>query len=433
MLRSSLTLAVSVSLLPTAQAATTPPPVDHPFLQTQAEQLYKAVAEGVRSAGGDLEWQHLHLVFAFSTGHFAKDPKMAEAARLVASDLVGAHLVSGDRLSAYAWEMGVWPHKGAALNPLTIGPDRRALRASVQDLWPRSPQAGSQGGHDTEATIAELTRRLADQSDVVLVLLTNSAASAAATRDQRTLGENDPAYRKALTRWNRIKSSNTTGASVQLSFQPDRPDRTFDAVLMVPRAFKGSALPQPRSQLVSEQVMGSEGKGTTDLPVWVRPLVVLGMLGVLGAAALMIRARNNRPTGEVEEKRPVAGRSSRSPLRLALKAGGQSFPLADVPPGETVCVLCGPSYPVGADAGRYVRLPAADLPPLKLLTVTREKAGLRLTPESEAVLGGDIPETLPLKDSAYRLRLSGRASAGPGLPPRPYQTEVLLTLSPLES
>lgn len=79
--------------------------VDKTFLAAEAERLSSAIAEAVTAAGGDLDRQHVHLVFAFSTGHFAKDPRMAEAARVVASDVAEQTVVNGDRLSAYAWEI----------------------------------------------------------------------------------------------------------------------------------------------------------------------------------------------------------------------------------------------------------------------------------------------------------------------------------------
>jgi hypothetical protein len=416
-----------------AQSVPSSAPVDPAFVRQQADQLYNAIEQAVKAAGGDLETQHTHLVFAFSTGHFAKDPLMAEAARAVASDVAAAHLVNGDQLSGYAWEMKLWTHKGSSLNPLTVGPDRAAMRASFQDLWPRSPQAGSTGGHDTEAVISELTTQLNTEKDAVIVLLTNSAASVAGTRDQQILGENSPAYQAALTNWTRVRTSNTTGASVQLGVQPNRADRTFDAVIVLPKAYSGQALNGSRSALVTEQVKAAQAPARSGLPWWVW---VIGAAVLAVLALVLVRARNNRPA--VTETDGDSGRTviptARIPkggARWALKIGDRSFKVDDVKPGETLCVLCGPGYPVGSGAERYVVLSAPELPPLKLLTVTREKQGLKLTPESDATLGGDLPALLPLRDAEYRARLSGRASRQ-NLPPRPYQAELTLTLLPVE-
>ncbi len=429
-------LLISVSLLAghpaTAQNASSPAPVDPAFVRQQADQLYNAIEQAVKAAGGDLNTQHVHLIFAFSTGHFAKDPLMAEAARAVASDVAAAHLVNGDQLSGYAWEMKLWTHKGSSLNPLTVGPDRAAMRASFQDLWPRSPEAGSTGGHDTEAVISELTTQLKDEHDAVMVLLTNSAASVAGTRDQQILGENSPAYQTALTTWTRVRTSNTTGASVQLGVRPDRTDRTFDAVIVLPKTYSGPALSGTRATLVMQQIKAASAPTRSGTPWWVW---VIGAAVVAGLALALIRARNNRPSGAAEDGARTAvpaGRALKSGTRWALKVGDRSFKVDDVKPGETLCVLCGPGYPVGSGAEQYMVLNVPELPPLKLLTVTRERQGLKLTPESEATLGGDLPALLPLNDAEYRIRLSGRA-ARQNLPPRPYQAELTLKLLPVES
>jgi len=429
---SALTVALLTGTLASAQTAA--PPVDPAFVRQQADQLYAAIEQAVKAAGGDLDTQHTHLIFAFSTGHFAKDPQMAEAAREVASDVAAAHLVNGDQLSGYAWEMKLWMHKGSTLNPLTVGPDRAAMRASFQDLWPRSPQAGSTGGHDTEAVISELTTQLKDEPDAVIVLLTNSAASVAGTRDQQILGENSPEYQTALTSWTRVRTSNTTGASVQLGVRPDRADRTFDAVIVLPKSYSGPALDGTRAALVTQQIQAATAPTRSGLPWWVW---VVGAVVLAGLALALVRARNNRPAGTDDDSPRTAttatpvGRAPKGGTRWALKVGDRSFKVDDVKPGETLCVLCGPGYPVGSGAERYVVLNMPELPPLKLLTVTREKQGLKLTSESDATLGGDLPALLPLRDAEYRARLSGRASRQ-NLPPRPYQAELTLTLLPVE-
>lgn len=359
---------------------------------------------------------------------------MAEAAREVASNVATSHLVDGDQLSGYAWEMNVWPHKGNALNPLTVGPDRAAMRASFQDLWPRSPQAGSNGGHDTEAAIAALTGQLSSDRAAVLVLLTNSAASQAGTAAQRTIGENSPTYLSALENWTRLRTSSTTGATVQLAIAPDRPERLFDAVIVVPKQFAGAALDGERSALVAAQVQAADAPTSSSLPWWVW---VLGGVAVAAGAVLAIRARNNRPAASAvagDERAAAVPSSRRAPKgaqKLALQVGGRSFALDAIKPGDTVCVLCGPGYPVGTSPGQYVVLSQPDLPPLRLLTVTRERQGLKLSPETDVSLAGELPATLPLKDAEYRLKLSGRA-ARQNLPPRPYQADIVLSLKPLD-
>lgn len=401
--------------------------VDKTFLATEAERLSSTIAEAVTAAGGDLDRQHVHLVFAFSTGHFAKDPRMAEAARVVASDVAEQTLVNGDRLSAYAWEMEVWPHKGQALNPLRVGEDRSALRASFQELWPRSVQAGSRGGHDTEAAIAQITGELGDSTDAVLVLLTNTAASVVGERDQRTIGENDPAYLSALERWNRVKTSATTGATLQLRTEPDRPTRTFDAVIVVPQGFGGEALQGSRADLVravteAEPIEDPAGTGGNS---WLLP--VLALLGSLGLVAFFLTRR--RPTGT------LATRRGPSPVRgdWAVQVAGRSFPVQGVAEGEAVCIICGPGYPAPPSNSAYVLLSGADLPPVKLLTIRRTGKLLTLQPDLDVTLEDGTPGTLPAgKDADYTIGVKGRAAAKPHLPPRPFKATINLAVRPQE-
>ena len=418
----------------TVATASTPPPrvsLEESFLAQQSERLSTAIDRAVTAAGGSLEREHVNLVFAFSTGHFAKDPTMAEAARLVATQVSERHLVNGDTLSAAAWEMNVWPHQGAGLNPLTISGTRADLRGAVQNLWPRSPRAGSEGGHDTEAVITALTTQYASQPNTVIVLLTNSAASAAGTPTQRTVGENDPQYRRALERWTRVRISNTSGATVQLPFVPDRPERTFDAVVVVPKAFSGPPLDGTRAELVTEQAAPAAPR--TPWWPWALGAAALILLGLL-----LLRARNNRPLeragqdGAAAAPTPRRTRAGRGARELAV--AGRVFPLPAVRAPEELVTLCGPGYPVPPASPRHVLLTGDSIPPVKLLTVISEPRGLRLQPEGDVTIEGELPALLPRDtDGEYRVRLRGRAAAKPGLPPRPFQCDAALTVRPSES
>ncbi|MPY67689.1 hypothetical protein F8S09_13825 [Deinococcus sp. SDU3-2] len=400
--------------------------VDKTFLATEAERLSSAIAEAVTAVGGDLDRQHVHLVFAFSTGHFAKDPRMAEAARVVASDVAEQTLVNGDQLSSYAWEMSVWPHKGQALNPFQVGEDRSALRASFQDLWPRSVQAGSRGGHDTEAAIAQITGDLGESTNAVVVLLTNTAASVVGERDQQTIGENDPGYLSALERWNRVKTSATTGATLQLQVDPDRPGRTFDAVIVVPQAFRGEALDASRADLV-RAVAGEAPLTEQDTPAgnrWLLPALVL--LGGAGLAAFFLTRR--RSAGG------AGGGRSAARGTWELQIAGRSFPVQSVPEGEPVCIICGPGYPAPPSNPGYVLLSGVDLPPVKLLTIRRTGSALTLQPDLDVTLEDGTPPSFPAgKDADYTINLKGRAATKPHLPPRPFKATVNLAVRPQEN
>lgn len=425
-------LTATVTLLSAlAGAQATPPAFSPQVIMQQAQALDAAIQQAVAQAGGQLSNQHLHLVFAFSTGHFARDPLLAEAARAVATQVSLDELVPGDQVSAYAYEMNLWDQKGASLNPLTVPNDLTTLRANLQDLWPRSPQAGSSGGHDTEQAITSLAQKLSAERDVVMVLLSNSAASVAGDRSQRIIGENAAAYRAALTDWSRVRTNTTTGASSTLTFaHAGSQPRTIDVVLVTPKQFGGAALDKPRAELLRTRAAQPPSPARPGLPWWVW---VVGGAVLLALALLLVRARNSR--GLPSEDRAVPAPSPR-PGRArvkgwALQVGGRQLPLQTVGQGEAVCTLCGPGYPTGTQTEQYVLLTDATLPPEKLLTITLERGGLKLTPEPGVSLAGDLPELLPLKDGEYRVRVSGRASRQ-NLPPRPYQADIKLTLAPLE-
>lgn len=425
--RGSAVITACLLTVPSASAQAPKVSLEETFLEQQSTRLYSAIDQAVQSAGGSLQRQHVNLVFAFSTGHFAKDPTMAEAARLMATQVSEKHLVNGDTLSAYAWEMDVWTHQGAKLNPLTISGTRADLRAAVQNLWPRSPRARSEGGHDTEAVITALTDTYASVPNTVLVFLTNSAASATATPSQRTVGENDPQYRAALTRWTRVDVSNTSGATVQLPFVSTRPERTLDAVVVVPKAFSGAALEGSRDALAAEQA--APVPPAAPWWPWAAGLAALILLGLL-----LARARNNRPLERPDRAPRTPGSARTVRGQRELKVAGRTFPLPGVRAAEELVTLCGPGYPVPPSAPRHILLPGDGIPPVKLLTIFNEPKGLRLQTEPDITLEGELPPLLPKdKDGDWRVRLRGRAAAKPGLPPRPFQCDTVLSVQPAEN
>lgn len=73
--------------------------LDDASIADAARILESAIRSAVSEAGGDLEKQHVHLVLAFSTGHFNKDPLGAQAARQIAWLVVKDLLAAGDYVS----------------------------------------------------------------------------------------------------------------------------------------------------------------------------------------------------------------------------------------------------------------------------------------------------------------------------------------------
>ncbi|KEF34111.1 hypothetical protein RDMS_08870 [Deinococcus sp. RL] len=119
-----------------AHAQTQTVRIDPASADHAADTLFQSIQAAVTQAGGDLERSRLQLAFGFSTGHFASDPGRAEAARAIATRLVTQHLVPGDEVRAYAWEMEVYPHASAHLNPYRVpaAMNRPPAKVSVSRL-----------------------------------------------------------------------------------------------------------------------------------------------------------------------------------------------------------------------------------------------------------------------------------------------------------
>lgn len=215
--------------------------LDDASIADAARILESAIRSAVSQAGGDLEKQHVHLVLAFSTGHFNKDPLGAQAARQIAWLVVKDLLVAGDRVSVFAWEMNLWDHLQGKDNSLVLSGSDEKSKQPVQDLFPNTVQDGSQGGHDTERAIVEITRRLGDARDAVIVLITNDAQSVA-PKGLQTIGADNPEYQQVLQTWQRLPQVNERGASVELAFtvqrgSGDKLRRRLDAVIVVSQPF----------------------------------------------------------------------------------------------------------------------------------------------------------------------------------------------------
>ena len=227
------------------------PSFESASVRDAAARIEKVIREAVGEAGGDLETQHLHLVFGFSTGHFAVEPLRAQAARETAAEIVRDLAVQGDLVSGYAFEMGLWRQPGAAAESHEDCRDTGAAKAPVEKLFPLTTQAGSTGGHDTERAIVEMAQSVDPSSGAILILFTNRAASI--TRDPETrplLGQDGAEYGSTMNHWRRVGATNRSGASLEVSYQVDKPNgdtvpNTLDVVVVVPRAFEAPPLTAP--------------------------------------------------------------------------------------------------------------------------------------------------------------------------------------------
>lgn len=377
--------------------------LDEASVKQAARILEQSIRSAVSQAGGDLEKQHVHLVLAFSTGHFNKDPLGAQAARQIAWLVVKHLLVAGDRVSVFAWEMSLWDHLQGKDNSLVLQGSDEGSKLPVQDLFPNTVQDGSQGGHDTERAIVEITRRLGDARDAVIVLITNDAQSVA-PRGQQTIGADNPEYQQVLQTWQRLPQVNERGASVELPFlihkavggmQP----RRLDAVILVPQSYGAAGIVQAsRTQLLTP------GQGGSGLLLFVILLLISAPIVVLVWYIITVLP-NGVPEPKIE---------------------GTTIPFAQLKPGEVICTIVGQGYsdPV---AGRKVEV--SRIPPLLVAQLKKEgKKQIRVQDKEFKLVGinnrPDTVRTTLSPNSFYTLTFAGDVPQGAGLPPRRVEVQI---------
>lgn len=267
-----------------------------------ADELEQLIVEGVSSNGGDLQTQHVHWVFAFSTGHFPVEPLRAQAARETAIELLRRFAVPGDKVSAYAFEMDVWQHPGMTANPISLPADGREAIEAVSRIFPLTAVAGSLGGHDTELSLANIVDQVGSVNDVVLVVFTNRAASVTTDPATRPLiGENSAQYQGFVAQMWRAPAVNRSGASVEGSYEIVRANGTrvqnsLDIVVAVGRSFAGEPLAVRRDEArvgyvsppvadqaatVAETTVVETTPAATGVPGMVWVLVILSIAGVV--------------------------------------------------------------------------------------------------------------------------------------------------------
>lgn len=395
--------------------------LDRASLEPSVQKLGATVRRAVRQAGGDLERQNVRWVLAFSTGHYKSDPLGAQAAREFASGFVNANAVQGDQVTARAWELNVWPHKGEAESTLTIGADARADKARAANLWPTTPAVGSLGGHDTERAAVNLVRSFTRDPGTVLILVTNTAASVGAPGG-RLLGTNAPEYQALLRGWTRLGGDATRdGATLTVPYVVKTPGGNLggelETVVFVPRTFAGAQMGTPgRAERLAQENNAptparSGNRGGAG--------VLLGLLGLAVVGGLIYAA-----------SRRLGGRGGRATLRVE----GQSFQLADFPNNRVVCVLAGPGFRAEDDTP-VVAVPGA--PNEKFAELTRVGNDVRVRGTSETFelreVDGHVvtgATTLRLRPEVpdHALEFTGEVRAASGVP-RPVTKTVNLTLT----
>lgn len=377
--------------------------LDRTSLSPAAQQLEQTVRDAVRTAGGDLERMQAHWVLAFSTGHYKADPLGAQAARELATQFLQRVAVSGDQVTARAWEMDLWTYRNETGLTQAVGNDVSGDLSQIGKLWPTTPAVGSVGGHDTERAAVSLTRAFAKQPDTVIVLLTNTAASVGAA-GTRLLGANAPEYQDALGTWTRVNGTQD-GATLNVPYVVKAPagniQGQMQAVVFVPKTFTGAALSQPRSERATSPAAAPTGGAN--------PAGLLIGLLVVGAVAF----------GAWK----FLGHSGGGRGRGALRVGDSSFNVADMPSGRPFCVIAGAGY---TPEGDTPVVPVAGLPAAPVAEISRVgreyrvrsvNEDVRLSSVGGRVVAGDTA-TLSLKPEApdATLEFTGEVRGAGGVP-----------------
>ncbi|MGC8669500.1 MAG: hypothetical protein ACP5VE_15440 [Chthonomonadales bacterium] len=213
-----------------------------------ASAVVAELRAGAKASGCDLDHRGVDLVLAFSTSHFGTDPGHAAGLRELALDFVRRFSTVGDRVAVAGWEMDLWSWSG----PVNLSADTPAGRvAEVSPLLPRTPQAGSVGGHDTERSICSIWKRVQsvmDPRSCVVLLFTSHQASMLPpeVRGQKLLGANDPEYAEVMDRVTRMPAIAVSFATMKQGDGAAWVPRQADVVVLIPHALEGRILLSPR-------------------------------------------------------------------------------------------------------------------------------------------------------------------------------------------
>ncbi len=395
--------------------------VDEASVETAARALRDTLARAVREAGGDIERQHVHLILAFSTGHFNKDPLRAQAARLLAWYLIRDTLVEGDQLSCYAWELSLWDHRRGQPRTVTVEASARndPAKQKLQDMFPTTVQDGSVGGHDTERAILEIVREVGNASDAVMVLITNDAQSVA-PKGYQTIGTDNPEYQQVLNWWRRLPQVSQSGASQEVRFDVHlaaggKTQRKLDVVVLTPLQFGGQNLPKGRADLL-RTFTAPTGSRSSSRVLYSKMFWGLVLLAVAVVTAIVLSAR----------KSP----SRAAPKVSAIRINGQTVSVGHVQDGQMVCRLVAGDYPSASESIPAIRV-SSEFRAL-VAEVYKHPTGIEVHPRDSQILPHDelrvsdagtvvIPTG---KGKAYEIQFRTKVKPKPSSPGRWYQTTV---------
>lgn len=384
------------------------PELDLTSLEADTNRLLELIPAEVGRSGGDFERQKVQWVLALSTGHYGKDPQGAKAAREVALRLIKNLAAPGDSLTVRAWEMSLWDHLPAQARTKLIGSPDDLDADSVGPLLPTTPVQNTIGGHDTEKVIVDLAAEFPNAKDVVLLLITNTAASVAA-RGTALIGSDAPQYLTTLQNWRRVGGTKD-GASAVVNYLVTLPSGTaaakLEVVLVVPQQFLGASFATSRSEARSPTVATpAPTTGGGALPLF---LVIVAV--VAGVALYLMR---NSLFG---------GGAS-----LQVQVANESFDLKGISRGQTICTLVGSGFQ-GETSGNLVRIQNA---PNVEIARLRKNNGIEVGDLEMALVAVNDESNFsrnlsPKADQEYRLKFEGEVASPSGIK-RLQTVEVLVT------
>lgn len=352
-------------------------------------------------SGADLEHQAIHLILGFSTGHYADDPRHAEAMVQVAKGILRDLIVPGDRVTSVGWEMDVWKESWA--QPYRVGAE-----SQIAEQWPQTPKEGSRGGHDYNRSLIHILRELKrtnpDARDyAVLFMCPHPYSQTEVGGSSGVVGEDNPELVQL-----RQEMDASEWKLREIPFTDNGKPRRVCLALVVPNSFQG------RVQLVKTRTELLELKRGTPPPpdrnngmdsgkLW----WVLLIVPILAAACFLIWkvVRNGR--------RPLT-------LSVAIGKSAQQGFTGPWRAGEIIQTYVGPAARETSE--RQVRVqelsPVLGGPVLRLQAITSKE--IRAEPLSGLKLysaaGMEYPQGYLLKRGAKEsLRLRGTVTSA-GVP-----------------
>ena len=378
------------------------------FAPEGADKFIQRLRTVVTDAGGDLEKNRFHFVFAFNTSHFGEDGIQAGVMRTVATRTAEKLLMPGDTSSIASWDMTVWDFK----NPVTLRGDSESEVGKEILPLPTAPRNDSHGGHDTEQSIVDLIAKVKTTPnqgrDAIVVLFVNDEHSQmpeAASANDRLLGSNAPAYQQVLSEYNRLPKEIIPYQVTKQTVGNQPLERKVEAIILVPKQIAATPLASgTRSEWHKAHLQSSGG-----LPIG----LILGLLALLAIGAALFFLFPKLKGGKKLSNVQIGDR------RLLLSADGQ------------VTRLTGPRFSGAQSGDTELGREGDGTPPALLGKVELLKNKVVVTTEGDLNLSYNATEgrRFELGAGEHLLKLTGNVQTNPDLPPDRFETNFNVAVS----